>query len=228
MAERGFGRKLPWLLLLLLIPGAVGTVIVRRAIRGKSSDEAAHGGAAARRDRRQLRNATTPESEEAGTPASDEALVSAKEPVQEADEPEGDGGELAVFSKKGTKPVKFGKLPWTPGLAWKVETYYKNLQHPERAEWSPKPIVWQFTVRGAEKLDGVAQKLPAGGGESAGWLDDSTFQVALVGQKGDLGRLIFKSKTLVGKDLREEIDRTLSGVARLVSTSLELQQLARG
>lgn len=80
--------------------------------------------------------------------------------------------------------------------------------------------------RGEAKLDDWAQKLPGTDGAAAGWLDDATFQVALCGQKGCLGRLLFKSAGPVGKELREEVARTLTAVARLVATSLELQQLA--
>jgi CRP-like cAMP-binding protein len=79
---------------------------------------------------------------------------------------------------------------------------------------------------GEAKLEELGPKLPAEGADPASWIDDATFQVALTGQKGVLGRLLFQAKAPVGKGAKEEVCRTLSAVARLVATSLELQ-LAR-
>ncbi len=151
MSNSGFKYRLPALLLLLLIPGVVVTVVVRKN-RTRKANEGLSGGHLGKV--KQARPLPQSEQDDAETASKDEEALRSSQNPQTSDEPEGDGGELAVFSTKGTKPVKFGKLPWSPGMTWKVDTYYKNLQHPEHAEWAPKPIEWKFTVRGSEKIDG--------------------------------------------------------------------------
>lgn len=150
MSNSGFKHRLPALLLLLLIPGVATVIVVRNNVKRKGIEEQNP----AHTPRVRQAHPELPEGEDSEIGLKDDEEVRPQQPTQAEDEPEGDGGELAVFSTKGTKPVKLGKLPWTAGMTWKVVTYYKNLQHPERAEWAPKPIEWQFTVRGTEKIDG--------------------------------------------------------------------------
>ena len=145
-------RRLPLYLLVLLVPGVAGTLIVRERIR-KERGIVGDRSNSPRPDRRQIRTPAEEEftqEEEArrGGTASSTLVPS------ELDEPEGDGGELALFSNKGAKATKFGKLPWSTGLHWKVETYYRDLQNPEEDGWAPNPILWEFTVRGLERIDG--------------------------------------------------------------------------
>jgi len=73
-----------------------------------------------------------------------------------------------------------------------------------------------------------------GGGEfgpippkgTGGWLDDSTFHVALGGMKS-VAHLVFWSKTPVRKDLRDDVTRCLTTVARLTSSAIELHRLSK-
>jgi hypothetical protein len=45
-----------------------------------------------------------------------------------------------------------GALAWIPGRTWKVETWYRRMDGGDG--WSKTPILWSFTVRGRETLDG--------------------------------------------------------------------------
>ncbi len=77
-------------------------------------------------------------------------------------------------------------------------------------------------ARGDGKLEELAPAIAGVAG--TGWMDDATFQADLTGTEGSFGRLVFRSKGAVGDAPREEIGRTLTVVARLVATALELRQ----
>ncbi|MBI5200707.1 MAG: cyclic nucleotide-binding domain-containing protein [Elusimicrobia bacterium] len=77
-------------------------------------------------------------------------------------------------------------------------------------------------ARGDGKLEDLAPIIGAVSG--TGWMDDATFQADLTGTAGSFGRLVFRAKAAVGDSPREEIGRTLTVVARLVATALELRE----
>lgn len=66
-----------------------------------------------------------------------------------------DIGELAEFGHvREARVIEFGRLDWEAGDRWRVETHYLQMQRVGPEEWSKKPIVWEFVVRGVERLDG--------------------------------------------------------------------------
>lgn len=81
--------------------------------------------------------------------------------------------------------------------------------------------------RGEPRVEELAQKLAAVQESGGFWLDESMYHAGLLGRAGPLGRLVFRCAAPVPKDEREDLGRTLTTVSRLVSTALELQQLAR-
>lgn len=75
-------------------------------------------------------------------------------------------------------------------------------------------------------VKGGAEFEPAPPKGTGGWLDDSTFHVALGGMK-TVAHLVFWSKTPVPKHLRDDVTRSLTTVARLTSSALELHRLSK-
>jgi hypothetical protein len=147
-------KKWGLFLAFLLVPGIVVTSV---AVRKRFQDEAGQEGSG--RHARKIVKPVLPREdlalEEARNIGPDEILRAensiAQQSTEEADE---DMGELAIFNKVGAKKATFGALSWTAGQSWQVETYYKALNNSENATWAKKPIVWQFTVRGTETIDG--------------------------------------------------------------------------
>lgn len=58
-------------------------------------------------------------------------------------------------------------------------------------------------------------------GAADAWVDDSTFHVALLGQKKIIGHLVFSCKTPLSQEERNDVGRTLTTVSRLVTSALE-------
>ena len=68
-----------------------------------------------------------------------------------------------------------------------------------------------------------AAKTPAFAQDAASaWLDDLTFHVVLPGKDKPLGHLVFRAPKVLSKEDRDEIERALTAVSRLVSTGLEI------
>lgn len=78
-----------------------------------------------------------------------------------------------------------------------------------------------IAVKGDFKFEGGA---PQGSG---GWLDGSTFHVALGGLMKTVGHLVFHARIPVPKHDHDDIARALTTVARLTSSALELHRLSK-
>jgi CRP-like cAMP-binding protein len=75
-----------------------------------------------------------------------------------------------------------------------------------------------IAVKGDFKFEGVVPK------GSGGWLDASTFHVMLGGLTKTVGHLVFHAQAPVPKHDHDDISRTLTTVARLTSSALELHR----
>ena len=78
-----------------------------------------------------------------------------------------------------------------------------------------------IAVKGDFKFESAP---PKGAG---GWLDGSTFHVALGGVTKTIGHLVFHAQAPVPKHDREDVSRALTTVARLTSSALELHRLSK-
>jgi len=72
-------------------------------------------------------------------------------------------------------------------------------------------------LKGEFKPEVYLQKLPSAA--AAAWLDENTFHVPLGGHRGPVGHLLFHSKA---PKERDDVGRTLAGLARLVATGVEV------
>lgn len=141
MKKRRFLVVFP--LLFLSLSGAIVTLIARRWT------QAVERGAAEVADRKSRHRILPHIESNKGAAAPGEWGVHVRpSPLEESEEPSD------PFGLRNPHPARLAGLGWTTGLTWKVETYYRNLQHSVRASWSSTPIVWRFTVRGIERLDG--------------------------------------------------------------------------
>lgn len=121
--------------------------------------------------------------------------------------------------------------PGNAGPEFMIQVLDRVVPHLE-GDWAaaaylcgPDGALKPAAARGAGKFEELAQKLAADPAQASGWVDETTLQVALTGKKGNLGRMLFRCAGKVSAENREQIGRTLTAVARLVATSLELQQL---
>lgn len=78
-----------------------------------------------------------------------------------------------------------------------------------------------IAVKGSFKFEGGA---PKGAG---GWLDGSTFHVAIGGLMKTVGHLVFHAQAPVPKHDHDDISRTLTTVARLTSSAVKLHRLSK-
>lgn len=78
-----------------------------------------------------------------------------------------------------------------------------------------------IAMNGDYKFEGGAPK------GSGGWLDSSTFHVSLGGLMKTVGHLVFHAQAPVPKHDHDDISRTLTTVARLTSSALELHRLSK-
>ncbi len=78
-----------------------------------------------------------------------------------------------------------------------------------------------LAVKGGAEFDPVPPK------GTGGWLDGSTFHVALGTAMKTVAHLVFWAKNPVPKHLHDDVTRSLTAVARLTSSALELHRLAK-
>lgn len=78
-----------------------------------------------------------------------------------------------------------------------------------------------IAVKGDFKFESAAPK------GTGGWLDGSTFHVALGGPAKAVGHLVFHARVPVAKRDHDDIARALTTVARLTSSALELHRLSK-
>jgi hypothetical protein len=74
---------------------------------------------------------------------------------------------------------------------------------------------------GAFEWPKLAGKLPQPTETRSLWVDDATYYVSLPGDKRPYGYLIFHSQTKLSDEERGELGRSLSTVARLLTSALE-------
>lgn len=79
--------------------------------------------------------------------------------------------------------------------------------------------------RVAMKGEAEFQSLPPKG--SGGWLDPSTFHLAIGSLTRTVGHLVFYSSAPVPAGEKDDVSRALTAVARLTSSALELQRLSK-
>jgi len=79
----------------------------------------------------------------------------------------------------------------------------------------------RIAVKGDFEFDPAAPK------GTGGWLDGSTFHVALGSAMKTVAHLVFRAKAPVPKHLHDDVTRSLTAVARLTSSALELHRLSK-
>jgi len=79
--------------------------------------------------------------------------------------------------------------------------------------------------RVAVKGEAEFQAVPPKG--SGGWLDASTFHLALGSVTKAAAHLVFYSRTPVAADEKDDVSRALTAVARLTSSAMELHRLSK-
>lgn len=75
--------------------------------------------------------------------------------------------------------------------------------------------------KGEHKFEAAAPK------GTGGWLDGSTFHVALGSAMKSIAHLVFRAKAPVPKNAHDDVTRALTAVARLTSSALELRRLSK-
>ncbi|MBI2900500.1 MAG: hypothetical protein HYY17_09960 [Planctomycetes bacterium] len=157
MEAKRFPKRAALLLLLIGVPGTVAIVAITRS--GRNGDQEKEEARAAQSHRRgaKARPFLAPGEEESDTARSrseGDRTVAAERSERGTAAAGEIPAELAGYGAAGGRPVKFGKLAWTPGMKWKVETHYRLMQHGMDDLWTERPILWNFEVKGTEKLDG--------------------------------------------------------------------------
>lgn len=153
MADKRF-PKAALLLLVLAVPATVAIVAVRRSGTGSGRNDSASAAAPKPRRTGKVKPFVSPE-EELRTRQQDGEDAPRTDAPEAGDAEGGDlPEELARFGTRGTKAVKFGALAWSPGMKWKVETFYRLAQHGINDLWANKSILWNYEVVRTEKLDG--------------------------------------------------------------------------
>jgi CRP-like cAMP-binding protein len=102
-------------------------------------------------------------------------------------------------------------LPHLPG-SWSAAAYLYNMFNEEMELGASK---------GDFDFKKLGKKLPPANETRNLWLDDSAFYVSLPGTKRPEGFLIFHAPAPLSDDDRNETGRTLTAVARLVTSALE-------